>query len=144
MPFHANRIVFGEDPDEPLDYYPFEDMRGRLQPKQQQLEVVARRGHRGETLRQTGIRAVPSQILTVHYVDSWAAAATALTAYGDLIGALVQVIQHTTNYGYFKVLSPVVEVDARACENVVGSLIANPTVLQIVQWTLISTDAPES
>lgn len=143
MPVHANRIVFGDDPDDPLDYYAFEDMRGRLQPKQQQLEVIVRRGHAGESLRETGVRAVPSQILTIHYVEDWTAAKNAITAYGDLIGSLVQVIQHTTNYGYFKVLGPVVEVDARACANVVGSLIATPTVLQVVQWTLISTDPPE-
>jgi hypothetical protein len=142
MPIHANRIVFGSDPDEPNDYYAFEDMRGRLQPKQQQLEVTVRRGRRGETLRQTGIRAIPSQIQTIHYVEDWEAAKDALVAYGDLVGALVQVIQHSENFGYFKVLGPVVEVDARACENVVGSLIATPTVLQVVQWTLISTDAP--
>jgi hypothetical protein len=143
MPFHVNKIVFREDPNNPDDYYAFEDMRGRLQPKQQQLEVAARRGHRGETLRETGIRAIPSQILTIHYVEDWTSAQNAITAYGDLIGALVQVIQHTTNYGYFKVLGPVVEVDARAVETVIGSLIATPTVLQVVQWTLISTDPPE-
>jgi hypothetical protein len=143
MPFHANRIVFGADPDEPADYYAFEDMRGRLQPKQEQLEKHARRGHRGETMRKTGIRALPSVIQTLHYVEDWTAAKAAMTAYGDLIGTLVQVIQHTTNYGYFKVDSPVVELHAQAVENVVGSLIATPTVLQIVQWTLISTDAPE-
>lgn len=142
MPFHANRIVFGADPDEPADYYAFEDMRGRLQPKKQQLEVHVSRGQDGESLRETGVRAVPSQVLTVHYVESWATAQTAITAYGDLIGALVQVIQHTTNYGYFKVLD-VVEVEARAVENVVGSLVTTPTVLQLVQWVLISTNAPE-
>lgn len=135
MPFHDNKIIDG------VTEYAFENMIGRLQPKAEQLEVVVRRGHAGESLRKTGVRALPSTILTIHYVEDWTAAQNAIDAYDDLIGEVVQVIQHTTDYGYFKVLG-VVEQDARPVENVVGSLIATPTVIHLVQWQLISTTEP--
>lgn len=143
MPIHVNKIVYGADPEDPEDYFAFEDIQGRLQPKAEQLEVFVRPGHVGETLRKTGVRALPSQILTIHYVADWAAAKAAIESYIGLIdGDPYQIIQHTTSYGYFRVLQ-VVEVDARACVNAIGTLIANPTVVQVCQWTVISTEAPE-
>ncbi len=131
MPFHTNTI----------DEFEFEDMRGQLQPKARQLEVMVRLGHDGESVRNTGVRAKPSQVVTVHYVEDWDAAKAAIEAYCDLIGHRVEVTQHSTDYGYFKVLD-VVQVGAQACSSVVGSILTNPTVLHIVQWTLVSTDAP--
>jgi hypothetical protein len=106
------------------------------------MEITVRAGIAGEAFRRTGIRAAPSQIQTVHYVVDWEAAKNALVAYNDLIdGNPYEIIQHTTNYGYFRV-AQVAEVEARAVENVVGSIVATPTVLQICQWTVISTEAP--
>lgn len=148
MPIYANRIVFGEDSEEPEDYYAFEDMVGRLQPKAQQMEISVRPGFRGETFRKTGVRAIPSQIVTMHYVADWQAAADALVAYNDLIdGNPKEVIQHSTSYGYFRIAS-VVEHQVQYIGNVIGSILEAteeivPTVQQYIVWTLISTDPPE-
>jgi hypothetical protein len=132
MPYHLNTIGI----------YSFEDIRGRLQPKAQQMEITVRAGLAGEAFRRTGVRAVPSQIQTVHYVADWAAARDAINAYIGLIdGHPYEIIQHSHTYGYFRV-AQVAEVEARAVENVVGSIVATPTVLQICQWTVISTEAP--
>lgn len=133
MPFHVNSI----------GAYEFEDLRGRLQPKAEQLEVIVRPGHAGETTRRTGVRAAPSQLLSVHYVQDWTAAKNALVAYGGLIGvAPVEVVQHSLSYGYFKVLA-VTEAEARAVVNVGGDiLVPGSTVLHVVQWTLLSTLPP--
>lgn len=132
MPIHVNTI----------DAFEFEDIRGRLQPKAEQLEVIVRPGHAGETTRRTGVRAVPSQILTLHYVLDWEAARDALVAYTDLIGLEpVEVIQHSLSYGYFKILN-VAEAEARAVVNVTGQLIPGAEVLHVVQWTLLSTNPP--
>lgn len=147
MPIHANRIVHGTDPEDPADYYPFEDIRGRLQPKAEKLEVTIRPGHAGETIRKTGIRATPSQIVTVHYVLNWTAAKAALVDYHTLIdGNPYEIIQHSLSYGYFRVLD-ITEVDVRAVENVIGSILFEesgsvPTVLQTLAWTVVSTEAP--
>lgn len=149
MPIYANRIVHGTDPDDPADYYPFEDMLGRLQPKQERLEAFVRRGHRGETLRKTGVRGVPFGLVTMHYVLDWAAAKTALLAYADLAeGDQHQIIQHSTNYGWFRVLEVVELPQTRYVANVIGSILQAeqsllPTVQQWVQWTLLGADAPE-
>ncbi len=133
MPIHTNTI----------GAFAFEDIRGRLQPKAQQLEVIVRPGHAGETTRKTGIRAVPFQVLTLHYVADWAAAKAALVAYVAAIdaGTPLEVVQHSLSYGYFKVLQ-VTEVEARACVQSIGTLIANAEVMQVVAWTLLSTDPP--
>lgn len=144
MPIYANRIVFGEDPEDPADYYAFEDMVGRLQPKARQLEVMVRPGHPGETLRNTGTRAIPSQIQTMHFVEDWDAAAAAITAYNELRnGAPVEVIQHSTSYGYFRVVEVVELPQTRYSVNNLGALLANTTVQQYCLWTLIGTDPPE-
>jgi hypothetical protein len=132
MPFHLNTI----------DEYQFEDIRGRLQPKAQQMEITVRAGVSGEAFRRTGVRAEPSQIQTLHYVADWDAARSAIQAYQALIdGNPYEIIQHTHTYGYFRI-AKVTEVSAQAVENVVGSIIATPTVLHICQWTVISTEAP--
>lgn len=133
MPIHTNTI----------GAYSFEDIRGQLQPKQQQLEVIVRPGLRGESTRKTGVRGTPFQITTLHYVLDWDAAQDAMVTYLDLIhaGAPVEVIQHSLSYGYFKVLQ-VAQVEARACVNVIGQLVPNAELLQMVAWTLLSTDPP--
>lgn len=143
MALHANRIVYGADVDDPNDYFAFEAMRGRLQPKSEQLEVLIRPGRHGESIRTSGVRGAPSQIVTVHYVTDWTAAANAIASYVTLKDGLpYKFIQHTTYYGYFKILE-VVEVDAAACVNVIGSIEPNPQVVQVCQWTVISAIAPD-
>lgn len=133
MPVYTNTI----------DAFEFEDMVGRLHPKAEQLEVLIRPGHDGETLRKTGVRAQPSQIVTMHFVADWAAAKAALEAYLGLIdGEAYEVVQHDESYGYFNVLNVVELRQTRFCTNVIGSIVANPSVQQFVQWTLLSTEAP--
>lgn len=132
MPIHINRIAG----------YDFEDIRGRLQPTAEKLEVFIRPGIDFEYVRKTGVRGAPSQIQTLHYVESWASAATALEAYVSLIdGSVYEIIQHTTSYGYFRILD-VTELNAQAVANVIGSIVTTPTVLQLCGWTVVSSEPP--
>lgn len=133
MPIYTNSI----------DEFEFEDIVGRLQPKAEQLEVIVRPGRDGEILAKTGVRAVPSQIVTMHYVADWLAAKAALEAYISLIdGDPYEVIQRDETFGYFRVLSVVELPQTRAVTNVIGSIIPNPGVQQFCAWTLISSEAP--
>jgi hypothetical protein len=133
MPLFANSI----------DDFDFEDMFGVLHPKAEQLEVIVRPGRNGEALRKTGVRAVPSQIVTLHYVVGWAGAKNAIDAYIALIdGDPYEVIQRDESYGYFRVLSVVQLPQTRYSVNNVGALLSNTTVRQYCAWTLISTEAP--
>jgi hypothetical protein len=133
MPVYTNSI----------DAFEFEDMVGRLNPKAEQLEVLLRPGHDGETLRKTGVRAEPSRIVTMHFVADWAAAKAALEAYNALIdGEPYEVIQHDESYGYFRVLNVTEMPQTRFVTAVVGSIIPNASVQQFCQWTLLSTEAP--
>lgn len=125
-----------------IDDFEFEGLYGRLNPKAEQLEVIVRPGHDGESTRKTGIRAIPSQIVTMHFVADWEAARNAIDAYIDLIGGdPIQVIQNDVDYGLFKVMSVVDTNQTRAVTRVVGSIIPNPQVQQWCQWTLIGTEA---
>jgi hypothetical protein len=129
-------------PENSIGAYDFDALNGRLQPKAEQLEVIVRPGHDGETTRKTGVRGLPSQIQTLHYVADRTAAQTAIVAYTALIGAAPQEItQRDVSFGYFKIIN-VVEVLVADCMKVVNPLIADPTAVQIVQWTVVSTEAP--
>lgn len=126
-----------------IDEYLFEGLYGRLNPKAEQLEVIVRPGHKGETTRRTGVRGAPSQIVTMHYIADWEAARNAIDAYTDLIdGRPYQVIQNDVDYGWFKVLNVVEMPNTHACTRVNGSILSDPGVQQYCQWTLISTEAP--
>lgn len=126
MPVHTNTI----------DSEQFEDIRGSLQPESEELEVFARPGKDGTTVRLTGLHGRPVQIQTLHYVADFAAAKAALTAYVQMKdGANYEITQHSVSFGDFRILD-VVEVEARAVTNVIGSIIANATVRQICQWTV--------
>lgn len=125
-----------------IDDFEFEGLYGRLNPKAEQLEVIVRPGHAGESTRRTGIRGAPSQIVTMHFVADWEAARNAIDAYIDLIdGNPYQVIQNDVDYGLFKVLNVVEMPQTHACTRVNGSIIPNPQVQQWCQWTLIGTEA---
>lgn len=143
MPAHVHKIVFGTDPGDPADYYRFDDMRGVLHPKSEQLEPFIRPGHDGETLRKTGERAPPSTVETLLYVADWTASRTAIAAYIALKdGEAYEVFKNSISYGHFRVFN-VEEIGTVAVAQVAGSIL-NPgaTVLQACRWTLISTVAP--
>jgi hypothetical protein len=126
MPVHTNTI----------DAYEFEDIRGSLQPRSEELEVFSRPGLDDTTVRLTGVRGRPTQIQTMHYVADFTAAKNALSAYVQLKdGNNYEIIQHSVSFGDFRILD-VVQVSARAVTNVVGSLISGATVEQICQWTV--------
>lgn len=126
MPVHTNTI----------DAYQFEDIRGSLQPRSEELEIFARPGKDDTTVRLTGVRGRPTQIITVHYVADFTAAKNALSSYVQLKdGASYEIVQHSISFGDFRILD-VVEVESRAVANVIGSLISGATVRQICQWTV--------
>lgn len=126
MPIHTNTI----------DAYEFEDIRGSLQPRSEDLEVFSRPGKDDTTVRLTGVRGKPVQIQTMHYVADFEAAKNALSAYVQLKdGASYEIVQHTTSFGNFRILD-VAQVSARAVANVVGSIVPGATVEQTCQWTV--------
>jgi hypothetical protein len=126
MPVHTNTI----------DAYEFEDIRGSLQPRSEELEVFSRPGKDDTTVRLTGVRGRPVQIQTMHYVASFEAAKNAISAYVQLKdGGNYEIVQHTTSFGSFRILD-VVQVSARAVTSVNGSIIPGATVEQICQWTV--------
>lgn len=126
MPVHTNTIGAQQ----------FEDIRGSLQPESEELEVFARPGKDGTTVRLTGVRGRPVQIQTLHYVADFTAAKNALSAYVQLKdGANVEIVQHSVSFGDFRILD-VVEIQARAVANVIGSLIPGAGVMQVCQWTV--------
>lgn len=126
MPIHTNTIAS----------YQFEDIRGSLQPESEEIELFSRPGKDGSTVRLTGVRGRPVQIQTTHYVESFTAAKNAISAYVQLKdGGNVEIVQHTVSFGNFRILD-VVELQARAVTSVTGSLVANPTVMQVCLWTV--------
>lgn len=132
-------IISGQYSNSDSDtYYAFDRMVGDLQPKQEQLEVLIRPSRDGERLRSTGVRAAPSQLRTMHYVADRDTAIVAIEAYLALKDGLPRlVIQNGADYGYFRVLD-IIARQLIPCTSVVGSIIANPTILQVVDWVLLS------
>lgn len=126
MPVHTNTI----------DAYEFEDIRGSLQPRSEELEVFSRPGKDETTVRLTGVRGRPVQIQTMHYVASFEAARNFLSSYVQLKdGDNYEIVQHTVSFGDFRILD-VVQVSARAVTNVVGAILPGATVEQVCQWTV--------
>ena len=132
MPVHTNTI----------DAFEFEDIRGSLQPESEELELFSRPGKDGSTVRLTGVRGRPTQIQTLHYVADFTAAKNAISAYVQLKdGSNVEIVQHSVNFGNFRILD-VVEIQAQAVANVIGSIIPGAGVMQICQWTVQHIPAP--
>lgn len=139
MPALVNKIVYGSGGG---DHFDFDDLMGSLQPKSQRPEIFVRNGRDGEIIRKTGIRGLPVTVRTLRYVADWTDARDTLVAYNTLQGTgPVVVWQHSISFGYWQVLD-VAEESARACAKVIGSLVANPLVSQVCQWTLLSVEAP--
>lgn len=114
----------------------FDDMRGNIPRRGQQLQIFSRPGIDGVGSRKTGSRTGAVRILTHHYVLDWTAAKTAMDAYKLLVGADPQtIIQHDENYGTYLVQS-VEQVSAHAVVNAIGAIIPNAQVKQIVAWTI--------
>lgn len=139
----VNRIIYGDEGAN--EFYGFDDMQGDLQPKQPQLEILARPGRDGERLRDTGTRAVPSRITTLLWVDDRADHLDLLDDYIALIdGDPYEIKQHGESYGYFRIVG-VSPRQPIACLNVTGHVGGGtPQIMQIIDWVVISTDAPEA
>jgi hypothetical protein len=133
MPALQNSI--GNSPDE---FY-FEDLQGAIVLRAQKLQLLERLGIDGTGVRKTGVRGVPFQLRSVHYVADWDATEEALLAYQSLIGAEpVDVWQHDVLFGTFLVLNVEQLPETRACYNVTpGTIVENPECLQYCLWTLL-------
>lgn len=132
MPVHTNTIAG----------YQFEVLRNSLQPSSEEMELFTRPGKDGVTVRLLGLRGRPHQIFTVHYVADFEAAKDALSTYVALKdGDSYEIVQHSVSFGDFRILD-VVEVDARAVANVNGSILPNPGVMQVCQWTVQHIPSP--
>jgi hypothetical protein len=101
-----NRIIFDQtDPDDPANYYAFDDIVGALDPKQNEAQVIERFGVDGETVRLLATRAANSRAVFVRYLADRATALSAIEAYVDLIdGNPYELIQHGESFGYWKIL----------------------------------------
>lgn len=134
----VHQIIYGTGED---DFVEFDAMRGRLQPRNEQPEVIVRPGKDGQIIRLTGVRGVPVRITTKHHVADWTAAKSAIDFYGSLIGGEtpVEIVQNDVSYGYFEILE-VVEIEALPCINARGTIISNPTVIQFCGWTVLSVE----
>lgn len=120
----------------------FDDILGALQPKAQQLEVILRPGVDGESLRETGVRAIPSPIRTLHAFLDRGDALTALEQYLTLIdGNPYEIVQHDESYGFFRVLA-IQNQQLLPIATGAGWLVDNPTVLQILDWVVLGTEPP--
>jgi hypothetical protein len=140
-----NRIIIdpGSYPD-PGSYFAFDDMIGALHPMQQMTEVLERKGHRAESVRLAGIRAPDSRITTLRYWFDGNDAILALASYVDLLdGNPYEVIQHGRSWGTFIFLTPILNGPLLPVATASGTIEANPTVMQPIQWTLRNTDPPE-
>lgn len=120
-----------------IDTLFFDDLRGNIPLREQQLETFTRPGIDGVGFRKTGKRSRPATMRTTHYVADWAAAESAITAYQALVDVdPVVIIQHSNSWGTFKIMS-VKQVEAKAVTSVIGSIVNNPQVLQICEWTIL-------
>jgi hypothetical protein len=148
MPLLPNLIVLDpdaylSDPEDDENFYAFDQMRGVFQPKQQQLEGIVRPGHDGESTRETGVRGDPFAIRTTLYVPTRQDAVNAIAEYIALVdGNPYNVIQNGQSWGYFKILKVAQAGEPIPCASVIGTLIDNPEIKHVVDFTILSTDPP--
>lgn len=141
MAYLTNQIVI--DPlDLPAGWF-FDDLVGVLQPKSPKIETFTRPGQRGETMRDTGTRAERSRIISVSGLLTRADHITSMAVYTAMVGGRYQVIQKGANFGYFKVEAVNVASELQPIA-VASGYLEGPgvTVLQRLEWILISTDPP--
>lgn len=130
------------DLEDPLTYFPFDDLLAAFQPKAVQLEVIVRPGVDGESLRETGVRADPTPMRTLFYVGDRGDAKSAIVAYIQLIdGNPYEIIQHGESWGFYQVLK-VNPLPTIPCATAAGTIIPNPGILLVVDWLVLSTEAP--
>lgn len=137
-----NRIIYGDEGAN--EFYGFDWMRGDLLPKETQVEILWRPGRDGERLRDMGVRARLSKIVTRLFVDDVADHLTLVESYLGLInGTPYEIKQHGESHGYFKIIrvTPREPIAATSAVGHVGG--GTPSVLSTVEWEVISTDAPE-
>ena len=127
MPVHTYRI----------GPHTFEDLQGNLIKRGEKLEIFSRPGIDGVGARKTGKRTGPFTVTSVHYVLDFQAARDAVTTYQAMRGVdPVEVIQHSISHGTYLVVD-VQQVRVEAVLGVGSTLVTDPEVRQICQWTLI-------
>ncbi len=121
--------------------YAFDDMRGTPPVMSQQIEILERLGVEGTGFRQKGVRSRQGKITTHAFHTSFSTAKANFAAYlRDLVGASdpQMITQHSITKGYY-IIERVDEVELRACESVIGSIIQNPKAYQVCEWTIWQT-----
>jgi hypothetical protein len=145
MAILANYLITDQDDfdvEDAATYIAFDDILAAFQPKMEQVEVFARPGHDGESMRATGVRAEPTPMRTLRYVATRGDALDGIEFYAGLIdGAPYEIVQHGESFGFFRVLK-VSPLPLIPCAAVAGSLIANPGILLAVDWLVLSTVEP--
>lgn len=134
-----NRIIYGDEGQG--EFYGFDDMVGALQPKREELQVLTRIGQDGERLRKTGVRARPTRLQTVLFVDDLNDANLLLgTDYISLIdGSSVEIVQYGQSFGNFRVID-VAQDELQAVSNVIGNIGGGtPTYEQRLTWIVLGT-----
>lgn len=138
----VNRIIWGVEGSG--QFYGFDDMIGALQRRQNALQPIVRLGVDDVRIRETGVRAKPSQVITQLWVDDENDAKLLLD--NDYLplkdGNAYEVKQYGESMGYFKVLD-VVEQPMQPAGAVRGHIGGGtPTILQTIAWTLIHVATP--
>lgn len=131
------------DFDENVGYFAFDDMRGDLQPRAEQLEAFTRPGHDGHHILKLGVQAEPSTIVTVRGVADREDAKQFLVDYNSLRdGNPYEVVQHGQSFGFFHVLRVRQVGELQAITSSIGMVGGACTIIQRVQWELLSVPEP--
>ncbi len=150
MPFLANLIIYNAEDFDPEDLpgspdaYEFDAMSFQAQPKQIQLEAIARPGHDDFSYRELGVRGEPSPIRTVLYLENRAAARQAMADYIDLKdGQPYEIYSNGQSWGFYNILGVAQVGEPIAVANAIGTLVTGPAVKHVVDFLVVNVTAPE-
>ena len=121
--------------------FTFDHMIGEIAPSREQVEIFQRPGVDGLGFRTYGKRGQPFQVETRRYEASDPLARAVRDLYLELIGtAPVKVAKRSVlQSGLFKVLDVSTTSIAQRTSVVGSTIVLNPTVVLICQWTLVAS-----
>ena len=126
MPFHTQQI--GVDLSD--------EMRGSPDRSGQNIQAFVRLGRDGIGFRRTGIRGKAFKVTTIRYELTFVTARDLIDAYQVYRNSdPVNLVLNTVAMGLYQVLD-VQQLGVQACTSVVESIVINPQVRQVVEWTL--------
>lgn len=142
MPVHTNSIAALDSGGDPiaLQTYPFCDLSGTVVGPTVTIEAIQRPTVAGTLFRRQVYHGRPFTLESYNYVLNWSDSVDAIIAYEALKMADygVRITQHSYEFSSAAQVLDVVEAKpTKAVLKVVGSLVPNAEVLQVVRWTLM-------